>query len=123
MAEKTWAEENEEFLRSRRGDEEEVIGTPGDLPPFWKPLAEGEELVARLIKIKPTKFKTALSLRRMDDGTMITVPIGAGLENYDWPRLIGKVLRFTFAGNIETKTGEMKQFRIAVVKEGEEVPF
>ena len=100
-------------------DEEEVLLEPGELPPFWKPETAGQELSGRLMSIRETELdgRKVRSLRiRATDG-LHAVPVSGALADIDFDALIGRRLRFVFAGWLETKAGyKFRQFRVSKLR-------
>ena len=94
-------------------DEEEVIHSPGELPPFWQPSIKGEQKIGRLKSIRKTKFSEALHL--MTEQGMVSIPLGDALVDVNWERYIGRILTITFDGFVETKSGnKLRDFLVTV---------
>lgn len=92
------------------GYQDEDFGAPlvdGALPPFWKPDVDGEKKIGEVTAIRHAKIegRDAMSVTIMGADGLDAIPIGAGLENVNWPKQIGRVLMFTFKGWEETKSG------------------
>ncbi len=117
------AREDEEYLKAHGEpgeDAEETLLEPGDLPPFWQPVTQGEAKVGELRSIRPTKFGDALHLLTAEG--MISIPIGAAMADLDFEKHVGRILTVTFTGTVETKAGrQLRTFRITAKRD--KTPF
>lgn len=119
-----WLKENEDFLQSKREDEEEVLAGPSELPPFWNPTEKGQTLEARLVSIHDTRFNPVLRVRERGTGELYGVPVRLALAEVDWPKHLNALIRFTYFGQLLTgkEDREMKIIRASRIKE-DDVPF
>ncbi len=98
----------------------------GELPPFWKPEQEGEKRIAEVTGVRKTKdfgkgAGEAIVLRGADGRW--SLPIGAGLVEVDWRRMIGRVFMFIFKEWLELKEGTRMRKFIVKPKKGDNIPF
>jgi hypothetical protein len=108
----------------------------GELPDFWKPDEPGDFRKGEIVAVRETKDfgdhqGRAIHVRGVD-GSLVSIPISAGLESLEWRAQVGKVFKFTFMGFQKTKDGfsvrtfVVQPLRYRVTNEGgtkDEVPF
>jgi len=86
----------------------------GELPEFWKPEKEGEEMIGKIVAVRPTKDfgdHQGTALKVETAGGPISIPVSASLIDVDWPAQIGRVFKFAFLGWVETKGKPKNRFR------------
>jgi len=109
---------------AKEEDEEQVVLEPGELPPFWKPGANGDMREGELLSIRKLPYSEVLHVRT--DHGVIAIPLSYSMEEVNFWALKGQRLRFVFKGTTETKSGnKLKLFRITKLraKTDDEVPF
>jgi len=116
--------QEEDQERDTREEEEQVLLEPGELPPFWKPEANGDMREGELLSIRKLPYSEVLHVRTLSGG-VIAIPVSYSMEEVNFWALKGQRLRFVFKGTTETKAGnKVKLFRITKLREkSDEVPF
>jgi len=110
-------------------NEDAEFGDPvidGELPPFWKPDIDGEKRIAEVTAVRKTKDfgkgrGEAIVLRGAEGRW--SLPIGAGLVEVDWRRMVGRTFMFIFKGWIELKDDTRMRKFVVRPKKGDGVPF
>lgn len=86
---------------------------------FWKPKYEGEHLIGKLARIA-TGAEGRQSLKLITQDGPKSIGVNFALADTDWTKYIGKILDFTFTGEVGTRHG--RSYDVDVI-ESDDVPF